>query len=169
MLKFVKTRKRRGTSIRSILSNIGTPLSRYSRRMFPSRRVHQEPPVPIIEEINPDVLAITRQLDTLENNIDKFSKQVFFDENVAIANDVAINKIFNDIQMMISGAVVGTDEERYKIDQAVDLMRKLNNIVYKQSIAMADAANERVNRFGGTQKRKYKKHRKPKKSRKHRK
>jgi hypothetical protein len=48
MVKFVKTRKRGGTSIRSILSNIGTPLSRYSRRMFPSRRVHQEPPVPII-------------------------------------------------------------------------------------------------------------------------
>lgn len=91
---------------------------------------------------------------------------MFFDKNVAIANNVAINKIFNDIQRMISGAVVGTDEERYKIDQAVDLMRKLNNIVYKQSIAMADAENERVNRFGGTQKRK---HRKPKKSRKHRK
>jgi hypothetical protein len=168
MEKFVKTRKRGGTSIRSILSNIGTPLSRYSRRMFPSRRVHQEPPVPIIEEINPDVLAITRQLDTLENNIDKIIKQMSFDKNVIIANNVAINKIFNDIQRMISGAV-GTDEKLYKIDQADDLMRKLKNIVDKQSTAMADAANERANRFGGTQKRKYRKHRKPKKSRKHRK
>jgi hypothetical protein len=150
--------------------------------MFPSRRVHQEPPVPIIEERNPDelaILAITRQLDTLENNIDKISKQMSFDKNVTIANNVAINKIFNDIQRMISGAVVGTDEKRYTIDQADDLMRKLNqaddlmrklkNIVDKQSSAMADAANERVNRFGGTQKRKYRKHRKPKKSRKHRK
>jgi len=168
MVKFVKTRKRGGTSIRSILSNIGTPLSRYSRRMFPSRRVHQEPLVPIIEERNPDVLAIMRQLHTLENNIDKISKQLSFDENATIANDVAVNKIFNDIQKMISGAVVGTDEQRYKIDQADDLMRKLKNIVDKQSSAMADAANERVNRFGGTQKRKYRKHRKPKKSRKHR-